>query len=104
MSAPTPAYIVICGHKTCPYMPERNVSEMDRASVVKDIADAQFDELIQVIEFNTTAGTSRDVTAEIALEVSAAWADDGEPLRSWQIDFVEHHLGMSVAAEFRRAA
>ena len=68
------AYIVLVAHRSGEYLPEQNVSSLDRATVVKDIADGQYEDLIQVIELNPVEGTCRDVTEDIAWEVSARWS------------------------------
>ena len=68
------AYIVLVAHQSGEYLPEQSVSSLDRATVVKDIADGQYEDLIQVIELNPVEGTCRDVTEDIAWEVSAIWS------------------------------
>lgn len=97
-------YIVIEGHLGGSYLPERNVSELDRKTTVKDIAEAQWDDVLQVIECSPAEHACLDVTKDIALDVSEVWADRGEPLADWQLDFIERHLGIETARHFRRAA
>lgn len=82
------------------YIAERDVCDMDRATTIRDIADAQYDRLAQVIEINPVEGTCRDVTEDIAREVMTVFASQGEPLSRWQRDFVEQHVGMQAAASF----
>ena len=98
------AYIVLVAHRSGEYLPEQNVSSLDRATVVKDVADGQYEDLIQVIELNPVEGTCRDVTEDIAWEVSALWSRDGEPLSDWQRDFIEQTIGLEAARSFPRAA
>ena len=98
------AYIVLVAHRSGEYLPEQNVSSLDRATVVKDIADGQYEDLIQVIELNPVEGTCRDVTEDIAWEVSAIWSANGEPLSDWQQDFIEQTIGLEAARSFPRAA
>lgn len=97
-------YLVICGHKSGPYIPERNIADMDRKSIVADIASGKIDDVLQVIEFNPIEGTSRDVTEDIAHDVMTVWADEGEPLLNWQFEFVEQFIGFRAANSFQRAA
>lgn len=98
------AYIVLVAHRSGEYLPEQNVSALDRATVVKDIADGQYEGLTQVIEINPVEGTCRDVTEDIAFEVSALWSRDGEPLSDWQRDFIEQTIGLAAARAFPEAA
>lgn len=98
------AYIVVCDGSDGGYLPERKVSDLDRATVVKDIADGQYEGLTQVIEINPVEGTCRDVTEDIAWEVSALWSRDGEPLSDWQRDFIEQTIGIAAARAFPEAA
>lgn len=93
-------YIVIAGG----IVMERRTDELDRKSVLKDIADAQYDDLEQVLEVNPVEGTCRDVTEDICTDAVAIWADEGEPLKDWQYEFAELHIGTAAANEFRRAA
>lgn len=97
-------YIVIVKHSGGAFMPEQNVSQMDRKTVARDIADAQYDDLLQVLECNPAEGTCRDVTEDICTDAVAIWADEGEPLKDWQYEFAELHIGTAAANEFRRAA
>jgi hypothetical protein len=98
------SYLVVVAHKDGAYLPERKLSDLDRATVIKDIADGQYEGLTQVIEFNPAEGICRDVTEDIAREVMTLWARQGEPLRNWQYEFVELHVSMQAAQSFRRAA
>lgn len=97
-------YIVIVGHANGDYFPEQNVSETDRASVVKDIAEGQYGWLQRVLEVNPVEGICRDCTEDVALSVSEIWADRGEPLTEFQRDFIEEQLGLDAARYFPRAA
>lgn len=98
------AYILIGRSISKTYVIDRYTEELDRETTVKDIAGGQYDQLIQVLEINPVEGTCRDVTEDIGREVMTLWADEGEPLCDWQLDFVENFCGMQAAAAFRRAA
>lgn len=97
-------YLVIGTDKDDAYLPERKLSDLDRATVIKDIADGQYEGLIQVIECNPVEGICRDVTEDIAWKVSAIWSANGEPLSDWQQDFIEQTIGLEAARSFPRAA
>lgn len=98
------AYITIISHPDGPYVPERDVADMDRKSTVEDIACGELEDVLQVIECNPVEGTCRDVTEDIAWEVSAIWSANGEPLSDWQQDFIEQTIGLEAAGAFPRAA
>lgn len=97
-------YLVVAADKDGDYLPERCVSDLDRATTVKDIADGRYEDLIQVIECNPVEGICRDVTDDIAWEVSAIWSRDGQSLSDWQRDFIEQIIGLEAAGAFPRAA
>lgn len=97
-------YLVIGTDKDGAYLPEQRISDLDRATVIKDIADGQYEDLIQVIECNPVEGICRDVTEDIAWEVSAIWSANGEQLSDWQQDFIEQIIGLDAAGAFPRAA
>lgn len=98
------SYLVVAAHKDGAYLPERKLSDLDRVTTVKDIAAGQYEDLTQVIEFNPAEGICRDVTEDIAWEVSALWSRDGEPLSDWQRDFIEQNIGLAAARSFPEAA
>lgn len=97
-------YVVIVAHKSGDFLPEQNVSEMDRKTVVQKIAECHFEELVQVLECNPVEHICDDVTKDLAWEVSALWSEYGEPLDDWQRDFIEQTIGLEAANAFPRAA
>ena len=97
-------YVVIVAHESGDFLPEQNVSEMDRKTVVRDIANGQHKELTQVLGCNPVEGICRDCTEDLAWEVSALWSEYGEPLDDWQRDFIEQTIGLEAANAFPRAA
>lgn len=98
------AYLVIVNCPRGGYSPEQNVCEMDRATVLRDIANAQYDDLVQVLELNPVEKICNDVTADFCREVMELWESEGQPLRDWQFEFVETHVGFEAANAFKRAA
>lgn len=97
-------YLLVAADKGGAYLPERKLSDLDRATTVKDIAAGQYEDLIQVIELNPVEGICRDVTEDMAWEVSAIWSANGEPLSDWQRDFIEQTIGLAAARAFPEAA
>ena len=97
-------YLITLAHLNGPYVAERNVSDMDRDTTLRHIAEGQFEGLAQVIELNPAEHTSRDVTEDFAQAVSDLWAQQGEPLSDGQREFVEAHIGVSFANQFAQAA
>ena len=57
-------YVVICDHKDGPYLPETDVAHMDRAALVRHLAEGQYSDPVRVIEFIPQAGTCRDASHE----------------------------------------
>lgn len=94
------AYIVVCDSGDGAYLPERKVSDLDRATVVKDIADGQYEDLRQVIEFNPVEHICNDVTSEIMGEAAFEIIKDThyDDLNDWQRAFVADYAQGALAA------
>ncbi len=86
------------------WIAEREWSDMDKQTTLEDVASGQFSDLVSVIEFNAFEHTSRDVTEDFAKEVADMWARGGEPLTDTQREFLEFHIGVSFANQFRLEA
>lgn len=84
------------------YLAERETSDLDRASIVKDISEGQIEGLVQVLELNPVENTSRDVTEDVTRDVMNIWAHRGEPLTFAQYEFVEQFVGTRAARSFLR--
>lgn len=107
-------YFIIDTFQRRPFVAERDLADMSRASVIADIAAGVFVErpkfgagrstLQSVIECDMATGKARDVTAEIVASVLDAWADAGEPLQDWQRNFIADHLGVARPIRFEREA
>jgi hypothetical protein len=69
---------------------ETNDAEADRATLIHDLLDGQYEAPIRIVAFNTAQGWSRDVTKEIASELRQHCADRGE-IPSSLHDFLEEH-------------
>ena len=66
---------------------ETNDAEADRATLIRDLLDGQYEAPIRIVVFNTAQGWSRDVTEEIASELHQRCADRGE-VTGWLRDFL----------------
>jgi hypothetical protein len=69
---------------------ETNDAEADRATLIRDLLDGQYEAPIRIVAFNTAQGWSCDVTDEIASELHQRCADRGEVPSSLQ-DFLQEH-------------
>ena len=90
-------YFVLCGPGT--YAPERNLSDMDRATTVRDIAKAQFEDVIQVLECSPAEHVCNDVTADILRDAAFFILSnlDYEDLNDWERDFVDDNAPGALA-------
>jgi hypothetical protein len=83
-------YIVVSGHRDGDYLPERDLSNMDRATTVADIRSGELLNVVHVIEFNIAERIVSDVTEDI-LKAAGKWHDDprpftGQDLQDWLHD------------------
>jgi hypothetical protein len=93
-----PFYIVVCGLHDEPYTAERNIGDTTWAGTVKDIADIQFENLLQVIEL----GTGRDVTDRMVREAAEKRVHEGADYSHAFFKLVELHLGTRAARSLVR--
>lgn len=63
----------------------------ERATVLTDLLDGQFFDPVRVVAFNTSKGTSKDVSREFAELIAQECADDGVP--RFLREFVDRHSG-----------
>lgn len=104
MSQPTTERFIICGAGEQPWVCCDEFFKMDRFATIAWIASGEFRKVAQVIAFDLTTGKCRDASEEIAREVMTRWAHSGEPLESWQYEYVELNVGTRAARSFLRAA
>jgi hypothetical protein len=71
---------------------ETDETDANRARVIQDLLDGQYEEPIRIVAFNTAEGWSRDVTDDIARELRKRCADRGE-IPSRLQDFLDEHGG-----------
>jgi len=93
-------YLLVAADKGGAYLPERKLSDLDRATTVKDIAAGQYEDLIQVIAFNPVEHTCDDVTSEIMGEAAFGIIKDThyDDLSDWQREFVADYAQGALAA------
>ena len=99
-----PLYIVFERHISGDYTADQRTSEMDRATVVKEIAQGQYEDIVRVLEIDPANGTCRDATKDIAIDVCEIWSDRGGELFDWERDFLEEWVSFEAARAFPRAA
>ena len=63
------------------------------SDVIDDLLTGQFNNPLRVIAFNTAEGWSRDVSEDIAWELTRRVAADQKPLTAPTRSFVEFHIG-----------
>jgi hypothetical protein len=71
---------------------EADETATDRATVVRDLIDGQYNHPIRIVAFNTAEGWSRDVTTEIAQEIQDRFDRKAEQMSGGLREFVEGEL------------
>lgn len=69
---------------------ETNEADTSRETLIQHLLTGQYEDPIRIVAFNTGQGWSRDVTAEIANELSERCARIGEAPTSLR-EFLEQH-------------
>jgi hypothetical protein len=69
---------------------ETDDADTERAALVRDLLDGQYEDPVRIVAFNTTEGWSRDVTEDIADELLEYCADLDE-IPVYLQDFLERH-------------
>ena len=75
------------------YVRECPVRETGRETVLRDIIDAQYSDISRVICVDLAAGTSCDVTADMALAVYDRLDRENEGCPSYLRDFIADNCG-----------
>jgi hypothetical protein len=74
---------------------ETDEEEADKASIVREIIEGQYNNPVRVVAFNTAEGWSRDVTEDIAREIKDRADRTGEQLSQGARDFIEYQLELA---------
>jgi len=69
---------------------ETNEADTQRAVLVRDLLEGQYEDPVRIVAFNTAEGWSRDVTGDIADEVQEYCVDLDE-IPVYLKDFLERH-------------
>src|SRR4051812_35419347 len=72
---------------------ETNESTADLNMVVSDLLTGQFNNPVRIVEFNTTEGSSRDCSEDVAWEVISRANKQGIRLPESTFKFVAFHIG-----------
>jgi hypothetical protein len=64
-----------------------------RGDVIDDLLTSQYNNPLRVIAFSTAEGRARDVSEDIAWELTRRVIDDQKPLTAPTRAFVEFHIG-----------
>jgi hypothetical protein len=91
MIADAMRYLVVSADRGDEYLPERHLSDLDRTTTIRDIANGQFGEVSHVLEFNIAERIIHDVTEDILRE--AEEQREAAPRRTGQdqLDWLRDH-------------
>jgi hypothetical protein len=73
---------------------ETDDADTERAALVRDLLDGQYEDPVRIVAFNTAKGWSRDVTEDVADELQEYCADLDE-IPVYLQDFLERHPSAS---------
>jgi hypothetical protein len=79
----------------------------NRAAIIQDLLEGQYNMPVRVVSFNTAEGWSRDVSEEIAEAVIEACARSGQDIPASLEDFIDQHRMLwpeQLALPLRRVA
>jgi hypothetical protein len=79
---------------------ETDDADTERATLVRDLLDGQYEDPVRIVAFNTSNGWSRDVTEDIAEELQEYCADLDE-IPVYLQDFLERHPSASRSVALR---
>ena len=77
---------------------ETNDAEADRATLIRDLLDGQYEAPIRIVAFNTAQGWSRDVTRGIANQLQEISAERGETPGSIG-EFIREHASRRMGRQ-----
>ena len=72
---------------------ETGVENANLETVLTDLLDGQYGNPVRVIGFNAAEGWSRDVSEDVAYELSRRCAERARDLPSFLVEFVARHHG-----------
>ena len=91
-------YLVVDEFETCSVYREADEVEANRADVIRQIIEGQFNRAVRVIAFNISEGWARDATEDIANDIMHQALRKAEQLSRPAQEFVERALKQDVPA------
>jgi hypothetical protein len=91
MIADAMRYLIVSVDRGEEYLPERHLSDLDRTTTVRDIAQGQFGEVSHVIEFNIAERIIHDVTEDILREAEEQREAAPRHTGQGQLDWLRDH-------------
>jgi hypothetical protein len=82
----------------------RPTREASREDVIDDLLTGQFNNPLRVIAFNTAEGWSRDISEDMAWELTRRVRSDQKPLTAPTRAFVEFHIGEDELLQLKLAS
>ena len=79
---------------------ETNDAECDRRTLIEDMLDGQYEDVVRIVAFNTAQGWSLDVTESIANELRETCSERGEMPESIK-DFIGEHATRVIDRQLR---
>ena len=77
---------------------ETDDGSTDRATLIRDLLDGEYENPIRIVAFNTAEGWSRDVTEDIANDLQDVWSDRlGMPTPVEE--FIQEHATQRMARQ-----
>jgi hypothetical protein len=75
---------------------EVDINDTDLETVIKDLMVGEYTDPLCVVAFNPCENWSRDVTADVAIEIQQRCDLAYEDLPAWLEDFVHRHVSLEV--------
>lgn len=94
-------YLVVdCGEHGCVWR-EAEVGCTDLETVITDLLTAQYADPLCVVALNSNENWSRDVTADIAVEIKRRCDLANDDVPPWLEDFVHRHVSLELQQPLR---
>jgi hypothetical protein len=81
---------------------ETDDSETDRATLIRDMLDGQYENPVRIVAFNTAEGWSRDASEDIANDLQEAWSNRRDIPASVE-EFIQEHATRRTARQLSLA-
>jgi hypothetical protein len=84
-------YLVVDSFQSGTVYRETEVERADLETIINDLLSGQFNYPVRVVSFNTLERWAKDVSRDIASEISARCDMDGSPVPEHLSDFVDRN-------------